>query len=524
MLLKRVLCLLSVLFLVSGCGIFKKPEPTIAPFIQTTVVAVEVQPEDLQYVECPFEGIDEISPEEMPDVRCANLTVPEDWQQPDGPKIKLAVAIIKTDNPNPKPDPLLVFLGNPGYGLYIAFAVPYLFESIYAQRDFIVIDQRGTGFSQPAIDCPELARLSSGSNVNLSLQEANDLLVEASRTCFEKAKATGINLADYTTTAEAADLDYLRQVLGISQWNIYSFMNGSRLALTMMREYPQAIRSVVLDTPVPLQANPAAEWGTNVEKTFERFFNRCAGDEQCAKYYPDLKEDFYALLDQLDAEPIVFDVANQNSGERYKLSLDSERLITLLLLLLKTVNDRESQPQVPRMVYQLRDGKTEVAAQLFGRLPQEIIPGTAMDLWIDCNEELSFITLEQVKLANGNIDPHLREYFNIQAEGVFQACKEWKAPGVSDTQNLPVTSGVPTLLLAGEYDWNEPPEWAELTAQTLRNATVVEFPGIGQIVYVNTKWSVCSNKIVDTFLETPGVKPDTSCASAPFKITWITLP
>ena len=123
-----------------------------------------------------------------------------------------------------------------------------------------------------------------------------------------------------------------------------------------------------------------------------------------------------------------------------------------------------------------------------------------------------------------NINSHLQEYFNAQAEGSFEACEDWKAPGVSDTENQPVASGIPALLLAGQFDWYEPPEWAELTAQTLKNSTTVEFRGVGQLVYASSQWSVCSHQIVEAFLETPAVKPDTSCASAPFKITWITLP
>ena len=237
-----------------------------------------------------------------------------------------------------------------------------------------------------------------------------------------------------------------------------------------------------------------------------------------------MEKTFYALLDQLDAEPVVFTVSNQYSGERFKVSLDSERLITYLLLLFNTLNDRESLPQVPRMIYQLRDGKTEAAEHMMARLPSDGLPGSAMELWFDCNEELSFITLEQVKQQNGNMNSHLQEYFNAQAEGSFTACENWKASGVLDTENQPVASGIPALLLAGELDWYEPPEWADLAAKTLRNSTVVEFRGVGQLVYASSLWSACTRGIVDTFLETPGVKPDTSCASAPFRLTWITLP
>ena len=137
---------------------------------------------------------------------------------------------------------------------------------------------------------------------------------------------------------------------------------------------------------------------------------------------------------------------------------------------------------------------------------------------------INFTTLEQVKQRNRNLNSHLQEYFNAQAEGSFEACEDWKAPGVSDTENQPVASGIPALLLAGQFDWYEPPEWAELTAQTLKNSTTVEFRGVGQLVYASSQWSVCSHQIVEAFLETPAVKPDTSCASTPFKITWITLP
>ena len=73
--------------------------------------------------------------------------------------------------------------------------------------------------------------------------------------------------------------------------------------------------------------------GARTPKKLWNAFNSCAGDEQCAKFYPDLKTTFYALLDRLDAEPMVFTVSNQYSGERYQVTLDSDRLITYLLLL-----------------------------------------------------------------------------------------------------------------------------------------------------------------------------------------------
>ena len=143
---------------------------------------------------------------------------------------------------------------------------------------------------------------------------------------------------------------------------------------------------------------------------------------------------------------------------------------------------------------------------------------------MDCNEEYHFSTLEKVTKANTNVDPRLQKYFDSHAEGILRACEEWGGPGVPETENQAVTSSIPTLLLAGEFDWNTPPTWAEWTAQTLSNSTVLEFPGTGQIVYLSGTSSICAHEVVNAFLETPAARPDTSCSSKPIDLLWVTLP
>jgi pimeloyl-ACP methyl ester carboxylesterase len=175
------------------------------------------------------------------------------------------------------------------------------------------------------------------------------------------------------------------------------------------------------------------------------------------------------------------------------------------------------------MIYQLQSGKTEAITRLMGGYSMNF-PLSAMGLWIDCNEEFSFFNLAQATQANDGINLHLRDYFDTEAEGYFHACEPWKAPGVHVYENQPVESFIPTLLLSGEFDWSQPTAWAEKVAQTLRNSTVVEISGAGQVPTVFSASSVCSHQIVDAFLETPKTKPDISCASNPHKITWITLP
>ena len=47
------------------------------------------------------------------------------------------------------------------------------------------------------------------------------------------------------------DLTDLRHVLGIKQWNLHGVSYGTRLALSVMRDAPEGVRSVILDSPYP---------------------------------------------------------------------------------------------------------------------------------------------------------------------------------------------------------------------------------------------------------------------------------
>jgi pimeloyl-ACP methyl ester carboxylesterase len=355
------------------------------------------------------------------------------------------------------------------------------------------------------------------------MQEENDRYVEASRTCANRIKATGAKLPAYNTSAVAADLEDLRLALGYNQWNIFTFYDGSRLALTMMRDYPQGIRSVIMDSAFPLQVNTLTAFGANFEASLNRLFLYCEEDEQCNKAYPRLKSTFYPLLAQLDAQPITIDVADLNSGERYKVMLNSGRLIDFFFTAFISFNAGDTLSEVPRMIYQLQAGKTEAISRLMGSHPLFSSGYLAMGEWVACNEYNSITSLEQIAKANEKIDLQLQDFFDKDPEGVIRGCAEWGAAGVPHIENQPVTSSIPALLLAGDLNIVNP-AWSEWTAQTLSVSTTVVFPGVGGIVYPSPGWSDCATKIVDAFIESPSARPDISCASKPANITWITLP
>src|SRR5439155_13542288 len=104
-------------------------------------------------------------PETEKHVQCGYLTVAENRSVRNGRTVRLPIVILKTDSPNPKPDPVLKTLGGPGASSLKMIrgrrASPWLKD-----RDYIIFEQRGTHYSQPALECPEVdeARISSAKN------------------------------------------------------------------------------------------------------------------------------------------------------------------------------------------------------------------------------------------------------------------------------------------------------------------------------------------------------------------------
>lgn len=189
---------------------------------------------------------------------CGYLIVPENRAQVDSPPIRLHVAIFRNRSADPAPDPVVHLAGGPGSSsLDVAgYMLGQGLDAILERRDFILFDQRGTGYSQSRLDCPEREALTSLLlDGRLSAEETQPAVLEAFQRCRERLAAQGIDLSAYHSAASAADLNDLRLALGYEKLNLYAVSYGTRLALTLMRDYPQAVRSAVLDSAYPLQVN-----------------------------------------------------------------------------------------------------------------------------------------------------------------------------------------------------------------------------------------------------------------------------
>src|SRR5262245_54736551 len=149
-----------------------------------------------RYVEgtCPFD----IPEGETLD--CGTLYVLEDHNDPSSREIKLAVAMIRASGTEPQPDPIVYLEGGPG-GSALDGVDSWAGFSFMEDRDVILLDQRGTGYSEPTLNCPELDTMDDES--------------AATQACHDRLVNQGVHLADYNSAQSAADVADLRTALGL---------------------------------------------------------------------------------------------------------------------------------------------------------------------------------------------------------------------------------------------------------------------------------------------------------------------
>jgi pimeloyl-ACP methyl ester carboxylesterase len=436
---------------------------------------------------------------------CGYLIVPENRARVDSPLIRLHVAIFRNRAGVANLDPVVYLAGGPGSSsLGVAgYMLGQGLDAILAQRDFILFDQRGTGYSQPRLDCPERTSVTGLLlERGLAAPDNDPLILDAFRLCRDRLVGQGIDLSAYHSAASAADLNDLRLALGYDRLNLYAVSYGTRLALTLMRDHPEAVRSAVLDSVYPLQVNLYTALAPNAERAFNVFFAGCASDPACNSSYPDLRGVFYQLVDQLNASPGSLSL--RADGAEHTVRVDGALLIDVLFVGLYNPAVTASMPQ---MIYDVARGDYNILRE---RLTLYLDTGSAlgMQMSVQCAEELPFSTGEEAFAAAQGVSPQIAAFYPASVQPLFSVCQEWTAITPDPRENLPVSSDIPALVLAGDHDPITPPEWGGMVAQNLTHGFFHEFPGHGHWV---TRSSTCALSMALAFWNEPSVDPGYVC-------------
>ena len=218
---------------------------------------------------------------------CGQHNVFEDRASQAGRQIGLKIVIAPALKRDPKRDPLFIFAGGPGQGAgkLANFLLP-MFRHIQLDRDIVLIDQRGTGDSNPLNCEPDDREKDDFSKIDA-------YPVERFRTCL-----AGYN-ADprlYTTTIAMDDIDEARRYLGYGLINLWGGSYGTRAALVYLKRHPDSVRSVILDAVAPPDMRLGFFVPRDSQRALDLMIEDCAKDGACARHYPHLRESVATLF------------------------------------------------------------------------------------------------------------------------------------------------------------------------------------------------------------------------------------
>ena len=482
--------------------------PTPAP--QPTPLPNIPPPEDaFREDDCPFSATPGTP---LWEATCGYLTVPADYDDPTAGTFEIAVAVFPASGERTSDVPVVYLDGGPGgntiEGVEVSYGQPI--EPLNGGRDVVVFDQRGVGYSEPALECPGLRNLTRELlGQALSLAEESRQWLDALRSCRDSLAGDGVNLALFNSAANAADVDRLRAALGHEQWDLYGVSYGTRLAQEVMRGFPGGVRRAVLDSAYPLDLDLLASIPASAEQAFRLLFASCAADSACNEHYPDLEGTLIQAFDRLTASPEPGRATFSLDGEQVETLLTGERLASILF---ESLYQTDAIPWLPEVIAEAAKGNVEPANLLLsvGLVNNEIFTD-GMHYSVRCRDEAAFTTEAALNasVAANPLFARLQDPEGTFGSDAIGACAVWDVPPSPAAANKAVQSDIPTLVLAGEFDPITPPSLGMAVAAGFANAAYVEFPAVGHGVLYEGE---CGESVVAAFFDGDDA-PDASCAS-----------
>jgi pimeloyl-ACP methyl ester carboxylesterase len=432
---------------------------------------------------------------------CGWLVVLEDRTKPGGRLVRLPVVIFEARTSDPRPDPVIYLAGGGGVN-QMAMMRSYsdFVSAVVSERDFIMYNQRGAPLTDPALECAGLGDvLWELAERHPSIEERNLRLAEFWSECRSDLAAQGIDLNMYSTSANAADADDLRIALGYDRANYYGTSYGTRIGLLLLRDRSDGVRSIILDSVYPPEADYYTTYASHVDGALSSLFDECSSDPACVDQYGDLGRLFTETVDRLDAESQIITYANG------RVVVDGVMFIDVLYALLQSTPGRQ---EAPFFIEAASKGDLDPFRPVYPALFE--YPGSmAVYYSFQCREEVPKHSFDEVVAEAAGVPAQISDYaVRFFAALDYAVCEVWGVQPSGAGESAPVESDVPALVLAGAVDPITPAQWGRSAAGLLSSGWFYEFPGQA---HGTMRTSACAREIALTFLEDPSATPDAAC-------------
>jgi len=425
-------------------------------------------------------------------VTCGYIVTPEHHSHPDGATIRVMVAIFPAKSAAPA-EPIIYLQGGPGTSGMARFTpgLDSFGETFIRDHAFILLDQRGIGNALPSLDCPEI-------------NELHDSTL-GGQACYDRLVADGVDISAYTTVESAGDVIAIADALGYAQVSLFGSSYGSTLAMTVMRHYPDRIRSVLLEGVTPPEVDLSTSWASSLQRAWDQVVSTCAANERCSAAYPNLDAMLVEVVQRLNAAPLQLQVTDPTTGEMIDLTVDGEAVLSGIQ---SAMYSYALVPRIPLLIAALYAGQTEAVTQMAQALAQNNLDRQSEGAFyaMRCSDDVLMTSVEADNAALASVRPIFAEHFRDGYTSWEPTCGLW-GTHLDPVENTPITGAIPTLFLNGAYDPVTPSPWADAAAARLTYGYSYTFPESTHGVLPD----FCATRIVDQFLADPFTEPSHQC-------------
>ncbi len=402
----------------------------------------------------------------------------------------MPVAILRALKPTGQP-PVIYLHGGPGGGVVgrlassetgLGTAPKWLGQD----QDVIFFDQRGGSLTAPSLDCGKLNLTDAGVD--------SDASVASLKACAARLAASGVDLSRYNAAEVARDVQDLRATLKLPMVDIFGVSYGTRIALEIVRDQPQGVRAVVLDSLWP----PEAKWAENgampVARAVRLILKLCREDPTCTAH------DKATLEPRMDAMVKRWLSAPQGpaGGRLYPVDDFAQYMMDA------PYSGPEARA-LPGVFAKLLAGDFQPLAEYDADRSEY---AEAQHLTHLCKEHFPFESRAKT-VSNAGDDPYAQALARTLVRD-FDVCKGFPVGRPLAGDGRPVVSALPIFVINAGLDPGCPPELARAAVKRFSNGQLVIFPYATHGV---TRNSPCAASLARSFLHAPGKPVNAACVA-----------
>ncbi|MGE7137322.1 alpha/beta hydrolase [Luteibacter sp. NPDC031894] len=422
---------------------------------------------------------------------CTPFDVPEDRAHPEGRKISLRLAIVRSSAQVPAPDMVAFIAGGPGQSAAESYpAIAPALAPLLAHRNLLLLDQRGTGGSHP-LSCRDDEPGAPGGVEDEGGFDAEAVRKET-RGCLERLSKDA-DVRFYTTTDAVADLEDVRRALGSPQFDLLGVSYGTRVAQHYAMRHPDGLRTLILDGIAPNSLVLGEDFAVNLDAALKAQFARCHADEACRARFSDPYQTLYQLRDALRANPHKVSFRDPQDYASVQRVLSEYSLATVVRMF---AYSPETAALLPLSIDAAAHGDV---GPLLGQA--KLLTGDLGDT-MDGGMQYSVICSEDADLLRSRPEDKDTILGDTMIEAFRAACSVWPHGARPADFHSPLKSDVPALLMSGEFDPVTPPRYGDEVLKGLPNGRHLVLKGQGHNVVARG----CMPRLLDRFIDKADAK------------------